>query len=471
MELGGPTGPLRVHPSNPQYFVDGSGKAIYLTGSHTWCNLQECAEIGRIFDYPGYLDFLQAYHHNFIRLWAFENAAWEPSRTDKTIVDPLPYRRTGPSIALDGGPKFDLSQFNQTYFDRLRERVIAAGNRAIYVSVMLFQGWSIHKKPNRPGNPWPGHPFHRDNNINGVDGDLNGNGEGEEVHTLLLPTVTALQEAYVRKVIDTLNDLDNVLWEVSNESHGGSTDWQYHMIDYVKSYEAQKSKQHPIGMTFQWPNGNNSELFASPADWISPRSDGDTIENEPTEKSSKVILTDTDHVQNVGENNLWVWKSFIKGLNPIYMDSLESDPAKEAAREAMGDTLSYAQRMNLATMFACSHLASTGYCLANPGVEYLIYLPSKTIINAHGYRVLRWLSQFGENKALRWISRFMGLHAAVAVDLSTTSDPLHVEWFNPNTRHIIAEETTTGGTSRDFVAPFVSDAILYIAANKTGPQQ
>ena len=35
--IGG--GPLRVHPSNPRYFADGSGKAVYLTGAHTWNNL------------------------------------------------------------------------------------------------------------------------------------------------------------------------------------------------------------------------------------------------------------------------------------------------------------------------------------------------------------------------------------------------------------------------------------------------
>lgn len=29
-------GPLRVHPTNPRYFTDGRGKAIYLTGSHFW---------------------------------------------------------------------------------------------------------------------------------------------------------------------------------------------------------------------------------------------------------------------------------------------------------------------------------------------------------------------------------------------------------------------------------------------------
>ena len=32
-------GPLRVHPDNPRYFTDGSGRAVYLTGSHTWNNL------------------------------------------------------------------------------------------------------------------------------------------------------------------------------------------------------------------------------------------------------------------------------------------------------------------------------------------------------------------------------------------------------------------------------------------------
>src|SRR5262245_14165752 len=34
-------GPLRVHPKNPRYFADGSGKAVYLTGAHTWANLQD----------------------------------------------------------------------------------------------------------------------------------------------------------------------------------------------------------------------------------------------------------------------------------------------------------------------------------------------------------------------------------------------------------------------------------------------
>lgn len=37
-------GPLKVHPTNPRYFTDGSGKAVYLAGSHNWANLVDLGE-------------------------------------------------------------------------------------------------------------------------------------------------------------------------------------------------------------------------------------------------------------------------------------------------------------------------------------------------------------------------------------------------------------------------------------------
>jgi hypothetical protein len=46
-----------------------------------------------------------------------------------------------------------------------------------------------------------------------------------------LNAITALQDAYVEKVIDTLNDMPNVLWVVSEESSPdsvGGTTTKYH---------------------------------------------------------------------------------------------------------------------------------------------------------------------------------------------------------------------------------------------------
>ena len=258
-------GPLRIHPKNPRYFADGQGNAVFLTGSHTWATFQERGVEGQTpdFDYEEYLDFMETNGHNFLRMWRWEHAQWMQFVPSNTLIryEPMAYMRTGPGKAIDGKPRFDLTKFNQAYFDRLRQRVVQAGGRGIYVSVMLFQGFSVEQKgtkgvePNK-GNAWDGHPYNKSNNINGIDGDLNGDGEGIETHTLRNEKVLQLQEAYVRKVVDTLNDLDNVLWEISNESHPDSIPWQYHLIKFIKEYEATKSIQHPWHdkFTYQQPS-------------------------------------------------------------------------------------------------------------------------------------------------------------------------------------------------------------------------
>ena len=69
-------GPLRIHPANPRYFTDGSGRAVFLTGSHTWGNLQDYSYATvpspPPMDFDAYLAFLKAHNHNFFRLWAWE---------------------------------------------------------------------------------------------------------------------------------------------------------------------------------------------------------------------------------------------------------------------------------------------------------------------------------------------------------------------------------------------------------------
>jgi hypothetical protein len=442
------TGPLQVHPRNPRYFTNGSGKAIYLTGSHTWDNLQDSGANGKPvtrFDYKAYLDLPQSHHHNFMRMWAWEGGV------NKNYYEPLCYRRTGPGTALDGKPKFDLKRFNEAYFKRLRDRVEAAGRRGIYVSIMLFQGWSIYS--HGYGNPWPLHPYNKSNNINGIDGDPNGDGEGKEVHSLEVPAVTSLQEAYIRKVADTVNDLDNVLYEITNETAIYSRDWQYHMVRYIKSYEATKRRQHPVGMTAfdSGREGSMAALWASPADWISPQDDGtpgDFRGDPPAADGRKVMISDTDHLWGEGGDHRWVWKSFLRGYNPIYMDRvavLTGNPkgdiaGAETARRAMGYTRRLAERVNLAAMRPHDELASTRYSLADPGREYLIYLPDG-----------------GE----------------VTVDLRAASGTLAVEWVNPRTGAATDAGTVQGGSQRSFDAPDEGDWVLYLrrkrsTAEKTG---
>ena len=364
-------------------------------------------------------------------------------------MTPQPWARTGPGHAKDGKPRFDLERFDQAFFDRLRDRVVAAGERGIYVAVMLFEGWALHLSP-APDHV-EGHPFHAANNVNGV-----GIGSIVDYQVLPLdPRVQALQEAYVQKVVDTLHDLPNALWEVANESSGGgtidatftralglegtpgwgdSTQWQYWVIDLVRRRESEMGyDRHPIGMTMQFPVPEqtkvNDPLFDSRAEWISPGYDDEIfargghpmapgspqsrwLENPPVADGRKVVISDTDHYAPGLGDALWAWKSFLRGHHPILMDFgliggiKPPDPsaggpmayaAFEPARYAMGDTLRFAERMNLIEMEPREDLSSTGYVLANPGHEYLVLQPSAaadpfTVLLEPGTYTAEWFS-------------------------------------------------------------------------------
>jgi hypothetical protein len=439
---GLPMGPLVVHPGNSRYFTDGTGRAIYLTGSHTWASLQDIRWVRESskysdFSYSDYLSFLSRYKHNFFRLWVWEQAAWLSTVPGHPSFSPLPYPRTGPGNALDGKLKFDINRFDKAYFERLRSRVNAAREKGIYVAIMLFNGFSLEMKGHTEGgNPWRGHPFQQDNNINKINGDPDRRDDGKDVHTLRIPAITALQEAYVAKVIDTVHDLDNVFYEIANESHAQSTKWQYHMIDFIHSYETRMwGVRHPVLMTAQWPGGTNEALFESPAEAVCPNEAGGYKENPPEGNGRKIILSDTDHLWGVGGDYRWVWKTFLRGLNPIFMDpyniASEFSVKKndlELARNNMGYTLRLAKRINLATMTPQSGIASSTYCLADPGKAYLAY--------ASGGRI--------------------------TMDLTNAPGHFGVEWLNPVTGKTKEGTPVAGGGSVAMVAPFTDDGILYL---------
>src|SRR5919108_557334 len=309
-----------------------------------------------------------------------------------------------------GADPFNASRLNTTI------AAVITSNTAL--AAMFFDGWALHLSP-APDHV-EGHPFHAGSNVNGI-----AIGSILDYQVLPLdPRVREFQEAYVCKVVDTLHDLPNVLWEVANESSGGgkvdpafaellgqagtpewgdSTAWQYWVIDTVKRHEEEMGYQrHPIGMTMQFPVPEqtrvNDPLFASRAEWISPGYDDEVfaggghpmapgspqsrwLEDPPAADGRKVVISDTDHYAPGRGDALWAWKSFLRGHHPILMDFgiiggvNPPDPTFEPARYAMGDTLRFAERMNLIEMEPRDDLSSTGFALANAGQEYLVLQP------------------------------------------------------------------------------------------------
>jgi Cellulase (glycosyl hydrolase family 5) len=453
----GPMGPLAA-VAGRRYFVRPDGRAVYLAGSHTWSNLQDngTREPPEPFDHAAYLRLLEAHGHTFVRLWASEASGTGAVAFE--VVDPLPYERTGPGLDALGRPRFDLGRFNQAYFDRLRGRVRAAGARGIYVGIMLWNGWSVHNYTGDPAkDPWPANPYNARNNVNGIDGDPRGTGGGRAVQTLAAPAVTALQEAYLRKVVDTVNDLDNVLYEVANEPLGDAPTaaWQHHMIGYLKGYQATKPQQHPVGMTGGFlPDADtiNGQLLASGADWISlaGRVPQDRIEPPAAPAGGKISLLDTDHIFGAGGDALWVWKAFVRGHNVLYMDPLDGlgvagvppMPADIAGRTAELDsgrlglrgTLAAAALVgDMARMAPRGELSSSGYALADAGTAYVA----------------------------------LAIDGAVSLDLSAANGRrLAARWIGVETAAVQDGGAVEGGSpSQRFAPPLAPPAALVLTAS------
>lgn len=463
------TVPLKALATNPNYFTDGTGKAVYLTGSHTWNTFQDWGTDGTIrpLDFGMFVRMLVKHHHNFTLLWATELPSFHGLPTTATSppdfdVTPQPWLRTGPGNASDGKPKFDLTKFDQPYFDRLRDRVQQLREAGIYAGVYLFSGeWLLRFR-----FPGDGYPLGGSNNVNGID-----DGGGTRSVTMTAPNeITRIQDAYAKKVIDTLSDLPNVLWIVSQEAPSNSTWWNSHLIALVRSYEAGKPLQHPIGYGALDGQKNDDVLVNSDADWIAP-----SVRISPTSTRGtgnprrKVNVNDSDHSyfgiwnDSAQVNRNYFWINFTQGNQTIFMDPYVvyyprenrnlcpspvhgigsgPDPRWDNVRDTMGFIRRYADRMNLAATTPRGDLSSTGHALVGTSAaetEVLAYAPSGGAFDVN-------LLNFG--------GRFA------------------VEWMNPATGETSAGADVEGGTRRTFEPPFSGDAVLYLKSmSPAAPQR
>ncbi len=70
-----------------------------------------------------------------------------------------PWMRTSVPGTYEGEVKFDLSRWDNAFFDRLKDFVEEAGRQGIFVEVTLFCSTYDDKA-------WLSHPFHPGNNVN-----------------------------------------------------------------------------------------------------------------------------------------------------------------------------------------------------------------------------------------------------------------------------------------------------------------
>jgi hypothetical protein len=421
-------GPLAVQPNNRRYFWPPNSDActaLYLAGTQHRANVQD---VGATYPPPAF-DFAATYppadapRANFIRGWHHEHSRWDRNTGPDDWVLPLPFARTGSANAADGKPRFDLTRYDGSYVSRLQSRATTAGSELMYLSLMLFNGFSVENRSTGEFT-YPNHPFRGEaslprNNVNGIDGDwTTAYPDGVELHSLVAgkpAAVTSAQDNYVRHLVQSLNGYRNILWEVSNESHAASLPWQNYIAGVIRNQEATLPNRHLVWFTH--PRGaSNVAVYNSTADVVSPSANelavtatGGTVAgtayrtDPPVTSGAKIVILETDHLRPACDwcSGAWVWKAFTRGYHVSLLDDITDATYaanRQQVRDAIDDTVAYAQKVRLVEMAPQSEnvsiatVCSTRYCLytsndpdpqpfapAVPnGNEYLVFKPGTT---------------------------------------------------------------------------------------------
>jgi hypothetical protein len=156
----------------------------------------------------------------------------------------LPWAKTTVTGAHEvlGGFKLDLDQWNDAYFNRLKDFLSKARKRGIIVAIAFFNGMYRDR--------WEYQAMYHANNIQGI-----GNCAFNEVQTLKDTALAARHEAYVKKITEEVNEFDNVFLDICDEPFQDGcppelyNHWISKMINAVIGVESSLPNKHLIAQT------------------------------------------------------------------------------------------------------------------------------------------------------------------------------------------------------------------------------
>ena len=199
-------GPIALHPENPHYFLfEGEALALVTSAEHYG------ALLNLDFDYEMYLETLAAEGMNYTRIFtgSYFEIPGESFGIEHNSLAPFPDRLITPWKVVeqgkDGQAVYDLSQWNDAYFQRLKDFMSLAAEKKIIVEVTLFS--SIYREEH-----WAISPQNPKNNIN-----ISHPVSLKEAHTPDNGELFGFQEQFVRKMVNELNEFDHFFFEIQNE--------------------------------------------------------------------------------------------------------------------------------------------------------------------------------------------------------------------------------------------------------------
>lgn len=183
----------------------------------------------------GFLDYQFTYimdrhfnaRNNFFRHYLTNYYLYDQNNPDnRTPTGEDPRKRYSPFLWLPNQEKWDLTKYNDDYFKRLRAMLAAAREGIIYVQIVLFDCAGM-----RFFSRWPLNPWNADRNINGVVDQAPNAGvpsfykrdlPAKDSNGQTTTTLGAIQDAFIKKTLETSLEFGNVMFEIMNEPTGGT---------------------------------------------------------------------------------------------------------------------------------------------------------------------------------------------------------------------------------------------------------
>lgn len=417
--------PLTPYPLNASYFQSPKGHPLVLIGNYTWGTFSDVD-----YDYKAMFDTLKANGLNFARVWVWWGCEVFPEPINRLNVNP--YGRIGPGNANDGKPKYDLTKFNPTFFQRLHAVCAAAQERGIFLQLTLLDAWMI-KHPHL----WRLHAYHRDNNINGVDGDPKNTDTGTDAQqgfcSLGNPKVLERQKAFICKVVDAVNEFDNIFFEIANENYYNA-DWELHLCKFIREYEQSKPKQHLV-MPLNLPNHDYNGIKT----WDLQRLHTNLLKARALRQP---LIFDTDGLGCPDDSTVRkaAWTAFTSGGHVSYLDDSlqpgseyrgnERGTRRATLRQQLGNLARFTRQVPFWKMKAEDALVKAGTAFAMGSAnEVVAYLPQG---------------------------------GSIILDLTNLKGSLAYRWFNPREGKFGDQFRVEGGGQRPFQAPSRNDWALQV---------
>lgn len=437
--------PICVHPANPHYYLWKNKPTILITSAEHYG-----AVVNGDFDYTAYLDALASYGLNYTRI--YPGYLFEPK--DKFIVGNslaprpealiLPWARSAEPGYILGGNKYDLSAWDEAYFQRLTAFLACAEARGIVVEICFFNC--------QYPDTWPLSPLYHTNNIQGV-------GQCDHIGAQTLdadPALVRYEAAYVEAITRAANPYGNVILEVCDEvnvlgtplAKGGP--WIAHMVQTIRETERALPNRHLVAQQVTGPLGGPCDFSADPeVDIIVGQYVWETTDEQEGgikaldfeyEHDKPIELNETNYYpvwyqgDRVASSRAEAWEFIVGGgasfnhLNGLFTAHDPAGATEENAEicGALRNLAAFMDGFNFVAMRQDRTMRLVGgppntLCrgLSEPGKQYALYLHHST-----GERSMGYIVQPG-----RYVE---------TIALPLPPGDYHAEWIEPATGRVIS---------------------------------